>query len=153
MNNTFHLSEINISEFTRTFTIACILASVIALFSGPVYAQSYDATAQAGDEIEFEYELDFGLNTQLRFTAKTEDQTATAGEDYDSIDQKVVLAAGTRKIVVKTDTHANDNSTGTEQFKLTLSNPQIPGQTQGTWASVQIYGIPSTITLIGEISH
>ena len=153
MNNKFHLSDINISELTRTFSIACILASVIALLSGPVYAESYDATAPAGDEIEFEYQLSFGLNTQLRYTAKTEDQTATAGEDYDSIDQKIVLPAGTTNIVVKTDTHENDNSSGTERFKLTLSNPQVPGQSQGTWASVQIYGIPSTITLIGEISH
>ena len=66
----FNLSEFSVSGLTRTFTIASIMASVIALFSGPVYAQSYDATTQAGQEIKFEYELSIAPNWQLRYTVK-----------------------------------------------------------------------------------
>ena len=149
----FNLSEFSISKLTRTFTIASIMASVIALFSGPVYAQSYDATTQAGQEIKFEYELSIAPNWQLRYTVKTEDQSATAGEDYDGIDKKFVFPAGDKTLVVKTDTHANNDSTGSERFKLKFSDLEVPGQTAGTWVSAQFRNIPSSFTMIGEIVH
>lgn len=92
----------------------------------------------AGDatRLRFELRLTRTSDQPVRVQVKTADGSATAGTDYDALDQAIEIPAGERRAYVSVNILDDAQSEPDEHFTLTLSEPvnaQLGiAQTQGT---------------------
>ena len=80
-----------------------------------------DARATEGETITFQVRLNYTATGPVTVDCATEDDTATAGEDYISRSGMLRFATGERYTTVTVPT-LDDNDGNRETFKLRLSN-------------------------------
>ena len=148
----------------RTRTLRFALAGV-ALAAGGVLvspvASAVNASATEGNDVEFEVELGHAPNGwAVRYSYKTQDGSAVAGDDYESSSGKVTFNSGVKKQKVSVETYSdNVDESSSETFKLKLYDQEVNGLYQGVtgWVDSTInlsgYGMPPTMTLTGEIEE
>ncbi|MDE0523685.1 MAG: hypothetical protein OXH79_17195 [Boseongicola sp.] len=123
-------------------------------------AVAADAEATEGDAIVFwvkKPEMG-GLNSvvgeTLRFSYRTMDRTATAGDDYLAVNGMLAFPPGLRQEVrsVKVDTLPDDVDEGSgEIFSLVLGDPEFADKICMCWKPAPAYLVPSRIVLTGRI--
>ena len=124
----------------------------------PFDARAVDAVANEGHPVEFTVKVpadwsNLGYTHSIRYSYRTEDDTARAGEDYEAVSGKLVFSNVNQSRRIQVTTY-DDNThwKKTETFVLKLHSPEIssPTWTGATWSPVQ-QGLPSELALIGTI--
>ena len=122
-------------------------------------AHAQDAAAIEGETVTFEIEkplTHYGVHVSrgIRYSVRTQNETATAGEDYETVIGKVAFGIGAQYAYVSVRTYSDDvDEDPGETFKLILTDPQIMSgtKTRMQWTSTSL--IPAQITLTGEIKE
>ncbi len=147
---------------------ALVLPALIAggLFAAP--ASAADAEATEGRKVVFKIEKpnfsNGNFRATFRYSYKTEDDDATAGDDYKAVSYKavsgkVVFKTSTVSRKIRVETYEDDVDEGDgETFRLTLTDPQIRGRCYNSvWNNVTLCWksaddiLPEEIELTGEI--
>lgn len=131
------------------------------LFAAP--ASAADAEATEGRKVVFKIEKpnfsNGNFRATFRYSYKTEDDDATAGDDYKAVSGKVVFKTNTVSRKIRVETYEDDVDEGDgETFRLTLTDPQIRGRCYNSvlhnvtlcWKSADDV-LPDEIELTGEI--
>ena len=131
------------------------------LFAAP--ASAADAEATEGRKVVFKIEKPNYSNGNyagtFRYSYKTEDDTATDGDDYKAVSGKVVFKPNNVSRKIRVETYEDDVDEGDgETFRLTLTDPQIRGRCYNSvlnnvtlcWKSGDDV-LPEEIELTGEI--
>lgn len=124
----------------------------------PPDARAVDASANEGGTVEFTVKvpadwLNLGYTRAIRYSYRTEDDTAKAGEDYEAVSGKLVFSDVDQSHPVRVRTYEdNTHWKKTETFVLKLYHPEIlsPTWTGTRWSAVH-QGLPSEFALIGNI--
>ena len=140
-------------------TLRSALATIVLAATGmglAPAAHAADTEASEGDTMEFTVKLNIAPNGwAVRYSYSTEDDSAVAGDDYESTSGTVTFPSGVKekKISVKTiDDNAEEDD---EAFKLKLYNQEVNGLYDVTgWVEPthSIRGMPKTMTLTGQIT-
>ena len=106
---------------------AFAVSVTFGLVLGTPTASAEDANTVAGLPLRFEVELPLAPNGwALRYSYRTEDGTAVAGEDYRSATGKLVFRSNERRKTVSVQTLSNnENEIGSETFKLYLYDLEV----------------------------
>lgn len=141
----------------RTLIVAGGVA--LAMLATVPAASAADVEATEGETMKFKVDKPnaIGQTTtyfgRLRYSYRTEDGTATAGQDYAATSGKVTFGVGAATKYVSVQTHADDlDEAPGETFTLKLSDPEAPSS--ASVASViwePTSSVPQVITLTGKI--
>ncbi len=127
-------------QFKAVALFSLIVLGFVSPPGGTAFAD--DVTVDPGDDINFVINQTGAYSVKLRYHAKSSDESAVAGVDYDSIDTHVEIAAGTSQLKVGTKTYENSDADGTLSFDVQFVNPQY--YDGSNWINVQH---PTTITM------
>ncbi len=134
---------------------AIVLAGSVALVI-PQAAHAVDTGATEGETMEFTVKLGAASNGwAVRYKYKTIDDAAVEGEDYEEATGTVTFNSGVKEQKVYVDTIDDSDEEDPEVFKLKLYDQEVNGLYRGvtgwTASTILIQGMPSTITLTGQI--
>ena len=147
------------AEPARTPTWRGALAGVVLAGGGMALAptvHAVDTAANEGDTMEFTVKLDAAPNGwAVRYKYSTEDQSAHAGDDYESSSGTLTFSSGQKEKKVNVDTIDDNADEGPEVFKLKLYDQEVNGLYRGvtgwTASTIVIIGMPMTMSLTGQI--
>lgn len=118
-----------------------------------------DAKATEGNTLTFSIKKpnlngqSYTYSSGIRYSYKTEDVTATAGEDYTAAAAgSTVIFGGGQNVTatISVDTEDDDVDESNETFKLQLSDPHVRSLEQGRGIWVSVTTLPN-ITRTGKI--
>ena len=135
------------------------LAGVVLAGGGMALAptvHAVDTAAKEGDTMEFTIKLGAAPNGwAVRYKYTTKDQSAHAGDDYESSSGTVTFSSGQKEKKVYVNTIDDTTDEGPEVFKLKLYDQEVNGLYRGvtgwTASTIVIVGMPGTMTLTGQI--
>ena len=124
----------------------------------PPDARAGDASANEGNPVEFTVKVPGDWSNQgyaraIRYSYRTEDDTARAGEDYEAVSGKLIFSDVEQSHQVRVRTYEdNTHWKKTETFVLKLHSPEVrsPTWTGTRWSAVH-QGLPSEFALTGII--
>ena len=132
----------------------CLAAGVV--FAPPAVAQ--DARALEGEKIKFRIErpkfvfhgVEIAYAGAIRYSWRTNDLSAVAGEDYHAAEGKVTFAgdAGLREVSIETIPDGVDEGEG-ESFELILFNPETKNRADQGWKPTHL--VVQRVTMRGLI--
>ncbi len=121
-------------------------------------ARAQHASAVEGQSVRFKVSKPTATigsysSTSIRYHYSTVDDTAKAGEDYQTRIGYAVFGASAQYAWISVQTYSDDVDEGSgETFKLHLTHPEVAGayRQSGQWVSAGS-SLPQWITLTGEI--
>ena len=137
-----------------------VLAGVVlaggAVFAAPEAAHAIDTATKEGQRMEFTVTLGGSPNGwAVRYKYETRDNAAVQGEDYERTTGVVTFSSGVKEQKVYVQTLDDSEEEYPEVFRLYLYDQEVNGLHRGVegWVSstLQIRGMPKTITLRGQI--
>ena len=153
----------NISVYSGSVTRALkfvgagAIAVLLAALAQPAPAQNFsapDIEVEEGGVAEFKLELPNAFTADIRYQYTTEDDTATAGDDYTKGSGHAVFSANTKTTEVEVKTTTDCTEEGNERFKLKLSNMETRGfaANHNNWTSAfSLQSVPSSKTIYAVI--
>ena len=140
---------------TRRGVLAAVVLAGGAMALTPT-AHAVDTAAAEGDTMTFIVKLGAAPNGwAVRYKYNTQDQSAHAGDDYESTSGTVTFSSGQKERKVYVDTIDDNADEGPEVFKLKLYDQEVNGLYRGVtgWVTPTsgIPSMPSTMTLTGQI--
>ena len=147
------------AEPARIPTWSGALAGVVLAGGGMALAptvHAVDTAATEGDTMTFTVKLGAAPNGwAVRYKYHTKDQSAHAGDDYESTSGTVTFSSGQKERTVTVDTIDDTVDEFAEVFKLHLYDQEVNGLYRGVtgWVTPTsgIRSMPSTISLTGQI--
>ena len=139
----------------RAVLAGAVLAGGAAL-AAPQAAHAVDTGATEGNTMEFTVKLGAAPNGwAVRYKYKTKDGAAVKGEDYEETTGTVTFNSGVKEQKVYVNTIDDSEEEDPEVFKLKLYDQEVNGLYRGvtgwTDSTIVIQGMPSTMTLKGQI--
>ena len=147
------------AEPARIPTWRGALAGVVLAGGGMALAptvHAVDTAANEGDKMEFTIKLGAAPNGwAMRYKYSTKNDSAVAGDDYQSSSGKVTFSSGEKEKKVSVNTIDDNADEGAEVFKLKLYDQEVNGLYLGvtgwTASTIVITGMPMTMRLTGQI--
>ena len=141
---------------------AYLCISLVLMAGGTLEASAADAEAGEGDAVVFkvkkpkqEWKENFlPLVNSIRYSLRTEDGTAKAGEDYKAVNRKLTFPAGSNPSPKKVKVHTildNIDERDGETFRLILSDPKVYERYCKCYKSNALVVLPAEIVLTGRI--
>ena len=143
------------------FAVFLCISPVLMAGAGILEASAADAEAREGKTIVFKVKKP-GVSSHgqsnpfissIRYSVRTENGTANAGDDYEAVNRKVVFPAGTggsQKIRVRTILDNIREGDG-ETFRIILSDPKVYDRYCKCYQSKNYVPLPAKIMLTGKI--
>ena len=143
------------------FAVFLCISLVLMAGTGILEASAADAEAGEGDTVVFTVKKPgVGFHgrsrpfiSSIRYSLRTQDGTANAGDDYEAVNRKVVFPAGTggsQKIRVRTILDNIREGDG-ETFRIILSDPKVYDRYCKCYQSKNYVPLPAEIVLTGKI--
>lgn len=148
-----------VSAPRQSFVAVAFGAAMMMALAQPALAQQFQAPdigVTEGDAATFTITLPHAFNAHVRWAYKTENGTATSGDDYTEASGHVVIYSGTTTATVTVQTTEDEVADDGETFTLKLSNFQTQGlaASHNNWTSdLLLWGIPTEKTMTATINE